>query len=262
MSEGHIQLTKEINYTTPVTAKSFLANLSPELVFYPKMINVIIRGSRKGKKGTYTGHEWMLSSLNLLKAMEAAGGIFQIENLDIVHNLKTPSVFVGNHMSTLETFTLPSMIQPYQPCTFVIKKSLSTMPVFKHLMMARNPIVVGRSNPREDLKTMLNEGHRNLQEGTSLIIFPQTTRSLVFDPASFNSIGVKIAKKAGVPVVPVALKTDAMPNGKLVKDMGKLYPKRPIRFCFGHPINVEGNGKEAQQQIVDFISGKLTEWFA
>jgi len=260
VTETQLTLTEKNNYITPADSKLFLARLSPALVFYPKMINVIIKGARLGRKGQYTGQEWLKSSSNLLKAMEAAGGQFIIENLDIVRNLDTPCVFVANHMSTMETLTLPAMIQPYRPVTFVIKKSLSTMPVFKDLMMARNPIVVGRSNPREDLKTMLNEGSKNLQEGTSIIIFPQTTRSLTFDPATFNSIGVKVAKKSGVPVVPIALKTDAMLNGKLVKDMGKLDISKPLRFNFGQPIDITGNGRDVQQKIISFISGKLAEW--
>jgi len=41
-------------------------------------------------------------------------------------------------------------------------------------------------------------------------------RTVAFDPALFTSIGVKLAQRAGVPVVPLALLTDAWGNGRLV----------------------------------------------
>jgi len=48
----------------------------------------------------------------------------------------------------------------------------------------------------------------------SVLIFPQTTRDLRFDPNKFNTLGIKLAKRAKVPVIPVAVKTDAWGMGK------------------------------------------------
>ena len=73
-------------------------------------------------------------------------------------------------------------------------------------MRSRNPIVVGRTDPRKDFETVMNGGAERLKNGISIIIFPQSTRSLDFKPEEFNSLGVKLAKKAGVQVVPVAIK--------------------------------------------------------
>ncbi|MBW2177934.1 MAG: hypothetical protein JRH03_13480, partial [Deltaproteobacteria bacterium] len=71
-------------------------------------------------------------------------------------SLKSPRVFVSNHMSVLETFLFPS-----------------------------------------------------LQRNVSVLVFPQTTRGLRFDPDKFNTLGIKLARRAKVPVIPVAVKADA-----------------------------------------------------
>ena len=71
---------------------------------------------------------------------------------------------------------------------------------------------------------------------------------------------VKLAKKAGVPVVPVALKTDAWGNGKRLKDFGRIDPLKKVYFSFGEPFEVKGKGTEEHQQIIDFIQGNLTKW--
>ena len=106
------------------------------------------------------------------------------------------------------------------------------------------------------------EGKKRLADGISVTVFPQTTRGTEFDPKQFNSIGVKLALKAGVPVVPVAVKTDAWTNGKLIKDLGKINPAVSTHFAFGAPMTIEGKGREEQQQVIDFISGKIKTWQA
>jgi 1-acyl-sn-glycerol-3-phosphate acyltransferase len=71
---------------------------------------------------------------------------------------------------------------------------------------------------------------------------------------------VKLAKKAGVEVVPIALKTDFWGNGKLIKELGPLDHNKPIHIKFGEPMQIMGNGKEENQRIIDFIKSSLAEW--
>jgi len=96
--------------------------------------------------------------------------------------------------------------------------------------------------------------------GISIIVFPQTTRSDSFEPSQFNTIGVKLAQRAGVPAVPVALLTGAWKNGKIFKDLGKIDPSKRVHFAFGEPIAIGGRGMEEHQAIIQFIKGKLEEW--
>jgi len=163
-------------------------------------------------------------------------------------------------MSTLEAFVLPTIIQPLKRVAFVVKRSLVEYPIFGHLMRARDPIVVGRTNPREDLKAVLEGGLGRLQSGISIVVFPQKTRSALFDPAAFNSIGIKLAKRAQVPVIPLALKTDAWGNGARLKDFGKIDPAKTVHFAFGPPLRVQGSGAAEHQQVVEFIREHLVSW--
>jgi 1-acyl-sn-glycerol-3-phosphate acyltransferase len=163
-------------------------------------------------------------------------------------------------MSTLETFVLPVIIAPIKDATFVVKQSLVEYPVFKYVMRSRNPITVGRSNPRDDLRAVLEGGVERLKAGMSIIIFPQTTRTPVFAKEQFNTIGIKLAKRAGVPAVPIALRTDAWGNGRHLKDFGRIDPAKTVHFAFGKPLVIKDRGDEEHEQIIDFITGKLDEW--
>ena len=195
-------------------------------------------------------------------ALERVGVQFEITGMDAFKATDGPCVFIGNYMSTLETFILPTIIAPYKDATFVVKQSLVEYPVFKHIMRTRDPITVGRTNPRDDLRAVLEGGTEKLNAGVSLIIFPQTTRTPVFDPAQFNTIGIKLAKKAGVPVVPFALKTGAWGTGTLLKDYGRIDPSKKVRFAFGKPFRIKDRGTVEHEEIIAFITGKLKEWEA
>jgi 1-acyl-sn-glycerol-3-phosphate acyltransferase len=121
---------------------------------------------------------------------------------------------------------------------------------------------VTRTHPRQDFKTVLDEGAVRLGRGISIIVFPQTTRTEHFEPSQFNSIGVKLAKRAGVPIVPLALKTDAWGNGRRLKDFGRVDPTKGVHFSFGAPLWVTGRGAEAHQAVIRFIGDRMERWRA
>jgi 1-acyl-sn-glycerol-3-phosphate acyltransferase len=152
------------------------------------------------------------------------------------------------------------MILPFHSVTFVVKEALLRYPVFGAIMRAVKPIAVQRQNPRKDLKLVLEEGRRLLAQNRSIIIFPQATRSVAFNAEAFNTLGVKLARKAGVPAVPVALKTDFQQNGRLIKEMGPVRLKKTVHIQFGSPVSVEGNGQTAHSQVVSFICRNLSRW--
>ena len=255
-------LTQQNTYRSPERKIGLFARYFPSAVFYAGIVRVVIEAARLAKRGVYHADDWISSSLDCVDLLESVGGSFVIENLDVLKTNAEPCVFVGNHMSVLETFILPCLIRPYRKVTFVIKDSLVAYPAFKHVMVSREPIIVGRVDPRQDLKTVFKEGQDRLERGKSVIIFPQTTRSIEFDLNKFNSLGTKLAKKAGVPVIPIALKTDAWGMGTWFKDVGRIFPGKVARFCFGEPLTVTGAGKDEHQAVIDFISSKLDEWKA
>jgi len=248
--------------TDPHRRRSILSRifLRPKFTFYFQAFWIIWKNSRKALKGVYTAEKWAESSYEILRALENIGTSITITGMASLRKFDGPAVFIANHMSTLETFVLPCIIQPVKPVTFVVKQSLVDTPVFGPIMRSRDPILVGRTNPREDLKAVLEGGIKKLQAGQSVIIFPQSTRSFTFKPEEFNTLGIKLALKANVPVVPIALKTDAWGIGKIAKDFGPIDPRKNVHFAIGQPVTIRNRGAEEHQKIVDFITEKLEQW--
>jgi 1-acyl-sn-glycerol-3-phosphate acyltransferase len=234
--------------------------LLPSARFYFRLCCTVWRASRLAKNDRYDGANWVDSSYEVLQQLEKVGVRVEISGIENVVGVSGPVVIIGNHMSMMETLLLPAMVQPIKPVTFVVKDTLLSYPVFKYVMRSRKPIAVTRTNPRQDLKTVLSEGLDKLKKDVSIIVFPQTTRSHDFDARQMSSIGVKLAKRAEVPIVPLALKTDCWQNGKKFKDFGKLDVSKTAHFAFGAPLTVEEKGDREHAAINAFISEKLQEW--
>lgn len=199
-------------------------------------------------------------AFDLLQLIEDAGGHIKIENIQNVRNLKRPVVFVANHMSLIETFVLSTLIiTEIQEVTTVVKSSLIRYPLFGPVLGSLNPICVDRQNPKKDLKSVLEKGREVLRGGKSVLIFPQSTRSEIFRPSEFNSLGLKLAERAGVDIMPIALQTDFLGIGKIIRDFGPVRRNRQVRFRFGQPQD-SGGGKEIQKDIVKFIVDTVEEW--
>lgn len=247
-------------YQTPAGRATTLGRAFPSISFYQQLYRNIFRSSAIARRGGYDDQAWIDTSSNVLRALEGVGCQFDVTGLDHIARLEGPCLIVGNHMSSLETGVLPALIRPLKPVTFVVKQALLDYPVFKHVMRARNPIAVTQTNPRLDLKTMLSDGAERLANGTSIIVFPQGARRAKFDPTEFNTIGVKLAQRSNIPIIPLALSTYAWPLGAWASDFGKLEPSRPVRFAFGEPMMVEGKGAAENAALIDFIQSHLRKW--
>ena len=253
-------------YDTPESMrKSMLYRLSlgSRWYFYLNNFGIFARTGRCGRRGRLDKERQIYYSNKNFRLVEKCGGRIHLRGLENLRDVSgEPVVLIGNHMSLLETALFHAVAREYLDFTFFIKQSLLTVPFFRDIMGSLGAMPVGREKPRDDLRAVLGDGKKVLESGRSIIIFPQSTRSETFDAAKFNSIGIKLAKSAGVRVLPFALKTDFLGNGKYLRDMGPVRPKRGVYFEFAPARAVEGNGQALQQEIIGFIQSRLASWQA
>ena len=253
-------LRTEFGYQSQPRPRFFLNYLpgSLSLAYYIRLLYILFHASFPARRNSLDNAKWAMYSYRVLRVVESVGGNVNISGLRSAAAHQGPVVYIGNHMSLAETLILPGIALAFGRVNFVIKEELRHYPVFGPIFKALGMIAVSRKNPREDFKVVLREGHKFISNGGSVIIFPQATRSVEFDVQAFNSLGVKLASRAGVPVIPVAIKTDFHGNGKWIKDMGPINPQKTLYFKFGTALPVSGKSREIHQQVVDFISQSLT----
>lgn len=196
----------------------------------------------------------------LLRAAEKLGTLVTFDGLAPLLARGGPCVFVANHMSLVETIVLPAGLTALGPLSIVAKRSLTRYPGFGRILLASRPIIVSRRHPRQDLTQALSQGAERLRQGFSVLLFPQGTRSASFDARRFNSMGIKLARRAGVPLVPVAVKTDFARTGRWLRDFGPVDPARPICFVAGPPLPGDAPQREVQARCTAFIATHLRAW--
>lgn len=226
------------------------------------VLGVIWKGGRLVRAGRWNVDTWLDLSLDMWRTVEACKGRIEASGCEHLAALEgQPAVIVANHMSLLETFAIPALVLPFGHMTFVVKESLVRLPLFRDVMVGVEPISIIRKNPRDDLKKLMVEGPRVLNSGRSVVVFPQATRGTEFKPSLFNTLGVKMAKRAGVPVVPLALKTDFHGLGRIVRDCGRVDRRQVVHFAFGSPVAVgDANPRDVHARCVRFIGKTLKSW--
>lgn len=247
-------------YRTADHTVSFISRMMPSASFYLSMLVIVYKAAALARRSQLDRVEWSKSCYSILRAIERVGVRVEISGLDNIKEVDGPCIFIGNHMSTLETFILPAMILPHKDITFIVKRSLVRYPVFRHIMISTGAIVIDRKNPRSDLATVLRQGTEEVNSGKSVVVFPQTTRTNRFNPDEFNTLGVKLARRAGVPAVPIALKTDAWGCGKILKDFGRIDPSLAVHFAFGKQVHIRERGASEHAGIIGFIGERLSQW--
>ena len=224
------------------------------------IVNIMVRCTIKYLFRKFTQDEWARACMASVTFSERLGGVMTFEGFEQRGAYQGPVVYVSNHMSTLETVVFPTTLLTFGKLSIILKKSLTDIPLMGTAAKHIGCIPITRTNPREDLKTVFEVGSKHLADGHSILLFPQGTRQAVFDGKNFNSLGSKLAERAGVPVVPLAVKTDFMKTGKWVKDFGEVDPNKPIRFACGPVLPASLGARATHNQSIAFIEAKLREW--
>ena len=141
-------------------------------------------------------------------------------------------IFAGNHVSQFDIFSF----QGYFPHDFrwIAKQELFRIPAFGQAMQRLGTIPIDRSRGRQALKS-LDEAGKRIAAGSSVLIFPEGTRSPDGRLRKFKTGAVLLALKARVPVVPLAFNGtyEILPKGRLLARSGQIV----IRI--GTPIATE-----------------------
>ena len=113
-------------------------------------------------------------------------------------------LYVGNHRSYFDIITSYRLLPGITG--YVAKKEMEKIPLLRLWMGYIHCLFLDRSNVKEGLKTIL-AGVDELKNGHSIWIFPEGTRNRGEEGSmlEFKEGSLKMADKAGCPVVPVAI---------------------------------------------------------
>lgn len=112
------------------------------------------------------------------------------------------ALFVGNHQGNFDIPIILSKLGPLK--SIVAKKETAHIPGIKTWMENFDCIFMDRGNPRQSLQS-LNRAQELLEQGRSVIIFPEGTRSKGTDMIEFKPGALRCAVKAKALIVPFVI---------------------------------------------------------
>lgn len=113
-----------------------------------------------------------------------------------------PVIFTPNHAGA---FDIPAIcLTAPKPPIFMAKKELGKIPVLKKWMDAVDCVFVDRAN-KKSAHSSLQQAIDAVNDGRSIVIFPEGTRSKNGEIGEFRGGAMKIAMETGAVVVPVLL---------------------------------------------------------
>ena len=162
-----------------------------------------------------------------------------------------PVIYMGNHQGNFDIHSLYCAIP--RRFSWVAKEELFKVPVFGGAMRRAGYIPLNRSDGRKAFKSM-RDAAATIAAGTSVVIFPEGTRTPDGNLLPFKRGAFLLAKMSGVPVVPFTI------NGSMAvnpRNRLELYPGT-IRVSFSPPMETAGVDEgDLMEKVREAIAGKL-----
>ena len=151
------------------------------------------------------------------------------------------AVYMGTHKSYLDIVIMITLID--EPLIFIGKAEVDKLPFIRTWFKAIGGIYMDREDIRQSFRVIV-EAIEQLKKGYSVAVFPEGTRSKGRELADFKAGSFKLATKANVPIVPIAMQD----TFELLEEKRRLRPAR-IGVNIGEIINVPLLTKEQKQTI-------------
>ena len=163
-------------------------------------------------------------------------------------NIPTGSaaIYMANHSSTFDILSLYAAL-PVQ-FRWLAKKELFKIPIFGASLKRSGYIPVERADTRKSL-VALKAAAQRVKAGTSVVVFPEGTRSPDGNLLPFKGGGFILAVQSGVPVVPVVIigTRDINPKGSMTVRSSEVL----IRIL--PPIETVGLKSSDREQLSDQV---------
>ena len=162
-------------------------------------------------------------------------------------------ILMSNHQSN---FDIPVLLGSLAVQTrWLAKAELFKIPIFGHAMRRSGFISIDRSN-RESAFKSLKEAAETIRAGTSVLIFPEGTRSDDGRIKPFKKGGFVLAVDAAVPVVPIVIDGtfEVMPKQRL-----RIQPRR-VAVNILEAIDITGYTRANRNELMETVRNAMVDF--
>lgn len=162
----------------------------------------------------------------------------------------TNYVFMGNHQSYVDIFSMLALID--KNFVFMAKRELFKIPVFGFAIKHMGLVPIDRGESRESLKSLF-EAAKMIQNGYSVLLFPEGTRSDDGNMLPFKRGAFTLAARTGQDIVPFVIEG----SGRVLKKNGFIInPFKTVRIRFLDPVSPTG---VKDREMMDIIRERMED---
>nr|WP_285841716.1 lysophospholipid acyltransferase family protein [Psychrobacillus sp. MER TA 171] len=179
---------------------------------------------------------------------------FTVEGLE---NLpEGPVLFVSNHEGNFDIPTLLTHIP--KPFGFISKIEIKKVPLVAKWMEEMNCVFLDRTNRKSSYRS-IQDTVSHLQNGHSILMFPEGTRSKGQGIGAFKSGFVRIAKDADVPIVPIAIHGTSNIMEKNNNKISPAHVQISILPSYSKETIQVSNSEQIKEDLHIIIANKINE---
>jgi 1-acyl-sn-glycerol-3-phosphate acyltransferase len=151
---------------------------------------------------------------------------------------------MSNHQSLVDIAAIVSTLPRTQSWRFVAKKELARVPIFGQAIVASGHIIIDRGDRARAVES-LRRAAEIIRAGTTVIVFPEGTRSPRGNLRAFKSGPFHLALEAQVPIIPVTVSGSQRitPKGQLIVHRGV------VKIVYGKPIPTRGLSLDGRKEL-------------
>ncbi|HSJ26285.1 MAG TPA: lysophospholipid acyltransferase family protein [Longimicrobiales bacterium] len=167
-----------------------------------------------------------------------------------------PQIFIANHVSWMDVLVLATSIP--KRYRFIGKKELARVPLWGRAWVAAGHIPIDRSDTQAAIESLDRAAKVIRQDSSSVIIFPEGTRSATGALLPFKKGAFMLAVHAGIEIVPVAITGT---RHMLAKGSWRVRSGRII-VRFGAPIAAAGYSASTREELISRVRTAMEEMLA
>lgn len=182
------------------------------------------------------------------RMLKAAGTTVEVKGKENLPK-EGPVVYMVTHKGLYDSPVIASIID--DPVIFIGKEEMKKMPIISKWFDAMDCIYLARDDMKKSLEAILM-GIKELKEGQSIIIFPEGTRSKGEEMGEFKAGSFKLATKAKVAIVPIAIQN----THKVLEEKGSIQ-KVTVYVNIGKPVETAGLSALEQKELPKKVEAQV-----
>ena len=215
-------------------------------IFYHKQLEKQGKQEKADKFGFKAVKKWAKFVCNAAKVDITVEGLEKIPT-------DRPLLFTPNHQSYADVPILLHVLKDFD-FGFLMRMQLNKLFAIEQISHILHCVPINQENAREGIKA-LNKTAEQINNGFSMVVFPEGKRGFSNTPDEFKNGAFKIVQKTGVTIVPIYMRNVF----KILEGSGGVITPTAVKVTILDPIETSEMNREQVKELNEKVYNVILE---